>query len=66
LPYLGQLVDSATECRLWPVLNLELLEETDRAALNYLMTGENRDFAISSCPNFIREWMDRERGAAAA
>jgi hypothetical protein len=66
LPYLDQLVHSAAECRLWPVLNLSLLEELDRAALFYLMNGENRDFTIAFCPNFIREWMEHERDNTAA
>lgn len=66
LAYLDQLVQSAAECRLWPVLNLAHLEELDRAALIYLVNGENRDFGIVSCPSFIRQWMDHERDRAAA
>ena len=66
LPYLDQLVHSAADCRLWPVLNLAHLEEMDRAALFYLIDGEHRDFAIAACPNFIREWIDHERDSAAA
>jgi len=66
LPYLEQLVQSAADCRLWPQLNLLHLEELDRAALFYLINGENRDFGIVSCPSFIREWMDHERERAAA
>jgi hypothetical protein len=66
LPYLDQLVHSAGSCRLWPVLNLMYLEELDRAALLYLADGEGRDFGIVGCPNFIREWMEHERGRAAA
>ena len=66
LPYLEQLVQSATDCRLWPILNLLNLEELDRAALFYLINGENRDFGIASCPSFIGEWMDYERERAAA
>jgi hypothetical protein len=66
LAYLDQLIQSAAECRLWPVLYLTYLEELDRAALIYLVTGENRDFGIVSCPNFIRQWMDHERDRAAA
>jgi hypothetical protein len=66
LPYLDQLVQSAEECRLWPMLSLEQLEELDRASLVYLVDGENRDFGIVSCPNFVREWMEHERGNAAA
>jgi hypothetical protein len=64
--YLDQLVRSASECQLWPVLNLSHLEELDRGALLYLLGGENRDFGIDSCPNFIREWMGHESGRAAA
>jgi hypothetical protein len=66
LAYLDQLVHSAAECQLWPMLNLSHLEELDRAALSYLMDGENRDFSIDSCPGFIREWMEHEGGRAAA
>jgi hypothetical protein len=66
LPYLRQLVQSAGECRLWPLLSLARLEELDRAALLYLIDGENRDFGIDGCPCFIRDWMEHERGRAAA
>jgi len=62
---LDQLVRSALECQLWPLLSLSLLEELDREALCYLIEGENRSFDIISCPNFIREWMDHERRRAA-
>jgi hypothetical protein len=63
--YLEQLVQTAAECCLWPLLSLMHLEELDRAALFYLMNGENRDFGIVSCPDFIREWMQHERQALA-
>jgi len=66
LPYLDQLVHSAADCRLWPVLNLSHLEELDRPAVFYLIDGESRDFEIAFCPHFVREWMDHERGQAAA
>ncbi len=66
LPYLDQLIQSAAECRLWPLLNVANLEELDRTALIYLIQGENREFSLDSCPSFIREWMDHERGQAAA
>ena len=66
LSYLDQLVQSAADCQLWPHLNLSGLEELDQAALYYLMRGENHAFGISSCPNFIREWMEHERERAAA
>ncbi|MGA2101384.1 MAG: hypothetical protein ABSG34_09795 [Candidatus Sulfotelmatobacter sp.] len=66
LEYLDQLVQSAAECRLWPLLSLSNLEEVDNAALFYLMDGENRDFGIISCPEFVRDWMGHERGRAAA
>jgi hypothetical protein len=66
LPYLEQLVHSAVECGLWPLLNLSHLEELDRPALSYLIDGENREFGIVSCPSFIREWMEHERERAAA
>jgi hypothetical protein len=61
LPYLDQLVQSAAECQLWPLLSLSQLDELDRAALLYLANGENREFGIISCPRFVREWMDHER-----
>jgi len=66
LPYLDQLIQSASGCRLWPLLSLAQLEELDRVALFYLMDGENQQFGIVSCPNFIREWMEHERERAAA
>lgn len=66
LDYLDQLVQSAAECHLWPLLSLLQLEELDRAALFYLLDGENRAFSIISCPNFIREWIDYEKERAAA
>jgi hypothetical protein len=66
LSYLNQLVHSASECCLWPLLSLANLEELDRVALRYLMDGENRQFGIVSCPNFIREWMEYEKERAAA
>jgi hypothetical protein len=66
LRYLDQLVHSAADCRLWPVLSLANLEELDRAALLYLIEGENRDFEIVSCPSFIRKWMDHEKDRRAA
>ena len=66
LAYLDQLVRSATECHLWPLLSLSNLEELDREALLYLLSGENQRFGIISCPNFIREWLDLERERAEA
>jgi hypothetical protein len=66
LPYLEQLVQSAAECQLWPLLSLSQLDELDRAALLYLAKGENREFGIISCPRFVREWMDHERERMAA
>lgn len=66
LSYLDQLVYSAGECRLWPVLNLSHLEQLDREALLYLMRGEQQSFGIVSCPSFIRQWIEHERGLAAA
>lgn len=61
LEYLDQLVQSASECNLWPVLSLAQLQELDHAALVYLINGENRDFDILACPIFIRERMDHEK-----
>jgi hypothetical protein len=66
LSYLDQLVQSAADCQLWPLLNLAALEELDRAALFYLIRGEDYAFRIVSCPGFIREWMEHEKERAAA
>jgi hypothetical protein len=66
LAYLDQLVATAIQCGLWPVLNLARLEEADRVALAYLLGGEKRDFGIVDCPNFIREWIQHERERQAA
>jgi len=66
LTYLEQLVQSAIECRLWPLLSLAHLEELDREALFYLIDGETCRFGLISCPSFIREWMDHEKERAAA
>jgi hypothetical protein len=61
LRYLDQLVASAIDCALWPLLDLAHLAELDRVALTYLVGGEGRDFGIIECPAFIREWMQREK-----
>jgi hypothetical protein len=61
ISYLDQLVQSAHECRLWPMLSLANLEELDRPALLYLVEGENRTFTVAACPYFIRQWIDNER-----
>jgi len=66
LAYLDQLVVSAIDCALWPLLDLARLEELDRVALAYLMGGEGRDFGIVDCPAFIREWMQHEKQHRAA
>jgi hypothetical protein len=66
LDYLNQLVESATECSLWPMLSLAQLEEIDREALHYLILGEGHRFALLSCPDFIRAQMNHERERAAA
>jgi hypothetical protein len=66
LTYLDQLVASALDCGLWPLLELGGLEELDRVALAYLAGGEGRDFGIVACPNFIRDWMEYEKEFRAA
>lgn len=66
LSSLDQLVQTAADCRLWPLLSLSHLEELDRAAAFYLMDGENRRFGIIACPDSIRERMEHERNRAAA
>jgi hypothetical protein len=60
LSYLDQLVQTAGACELWVWLDLENLQEVDRAALLYLMRGEGYVFDLIACPNFIREWMSHE------
>lgn len=66
LEYLDQLVQSAAECKLWPLLSLSNLEELDHDALSYLLDGENQAFGIVSCPDFVRSQMNAERGQSAA
>ena len=66
LSYIDQLVASAIDCALWPLLDLARLAELDRIALAYLIGGEGRDFGIVACPNFIREWMQHEKDHRAA
>jgi hypothetical protein len=66
LAYLEQLVSSAMECALWPMLDLGNLEQIDDVALAFLMGGEQRHFGLIACPNFIREWMQYEKDRAAA
>jgi hypothetical protein len=66
LMYLDQLIASAIDCGLWPLLDMVHLQELDRVALGYLVGGEGHDFGIVACPNFIREWMQHEKGRCAA
>ena len=66
LMYLDQLVASAIDCALWPLLDVARLTELDRVALAYLMGGEGHDFGIVSCPSFIRERMQQEKDHRAA
>jgi hypothetical protein len=66
LERLDQLVQSAAECHLWPLLSLADLQEVDRAAISYLIKGEDRNFGIASCPAFIRDMIDHEKRRAAA
>ena len=66
LSYLDQLIQSAADCQLWPLLNLAGLEELDRAALLFLIRGEDYMFRIVGCPGFVREWMEHEKERAAA
>jgi hypothetical protein len=65
LSYLDQLIQSAVDCQLWPLLNLTALEELDKAALLYLVDREDLAFRIVGCPRFIREWMEHEKERAA-
>ena len=64
LSYLDQLIQSAHECRLWPLLNLARLEEVDRAALLFLLRGEDRQFGIAFCPDSVRIQMNGAQAAA--
>jgi len=66
LAYLEQLIQTATDCRLWALLDVAELVEVDHAAVQFLMDGEGRDFGIVSCPSFVRECMDHERKRKAA
>jgi hypothetical protein len=66
LAYLDQLVSSAIECALWPLLDLAYLKEMDHDALRYLVAGEGLYFGIVSCPDLIREWMQLEKESEAA
>jgi hypothetical protein len=66
LAYVDQLVSSAIECTLWPLLDLAHLAELDHDALRYLVAGEGRHFGILGCPSFIREWMQFEKENQAA
>jgi hypothetical protein len=66
ISYLDQLVGSAIDCGLWPLLEMSYLEQLDDCALAYLIEGEGRYFGIVACPNFIREWMQIEKARSAA
>ena len=66
LAYLDQLVSSALDCALWPLLDLAHLEELDHDAVMYLAGGEGRHFGIVACPAFVREWMQHEKELRAA
>ncbi len=66
LSYLDQLVASAIECGLWPLLDVVGLKEVDRVALAYLIGGEGREFGVVGCTDFVREWMQIERERLAA
>jgi hypothetical protein len=66
LSYLDQLVASANDCDLWPLLDLRNLEQLDRVALTYLIGGEGRDFGIIACPDVVRQRMRDEEIRRAA
>lgn len=66
LAYLEQLIQSAGDCHLRPLLDLGQLVDLDHAALSFLLNGESRDFDIVRCPQLIRDWIDRERNSLAA
>ena len=52
LTYLDQLVSSAIDCALWPLLDLARLEEVDHAALVYLGHGRGSPFRRRRLPGF--------------
>jgi hypothetical protein len=66
ISYLDQLVSSAIDCGLWPLLDMVKLEQLDHDALTYLLGGEGRYFGIVACPGFVREWMQYEKEIQAA
>jgi hypothetical protein len=66
LSYVNQMVESASECGLWPLLGLAQVEEVDRAVIQYLIDGDNREFGLEDCPGFVRKWMEHERARVAA
>jgi len=66
LSYLDQLVDSATECLLWPLLDLARLKEFDVDAVRYLARSEGGRFGLVNCPQFLRDWMRKENSERAA
>jgi len=66
LTYLEQLIQSAGDCHLRPLLDLGQVVDLDHAALSFLLNGESRDFDIVSCPQLVRDWINRERNNLAA
>jgi hypothetical protein len=66
LAYLEQLIESAEECQLWPVLDLSQLAELDQETVVFLINGENRDFGLIDCPTVVRERMELVRDRLAA
>ncbi len=66
LAYLEQLIESAEECQLWPVLDLSQLAELDHETVVFLINGENRDFGLVDCPTVVRERMEQVRDRLAA
>jgi anti-anti-sigma regulatory factor len=45
------------------VLDLEDVTLADRDAVNFLMRCEQNGIRLENCPPYIREWIEREKGA---
>ena len=48
------------------VLDLEDVTLADRDAVNFLMRCEQNGIQLQNCPPYIREWIEREKGAQQA
>jgi anti-anti-sigma regulatory factor len=48
------------------VLDLEDVTLADRGAVTFLMRCEQSGIRLENCPPYIREWIEREKGAQQA